>query len=107
VYRGHSLNACFKPDCIVEKTVLVEVKAVSELAPVHSAQVITYLKLTGCPVGLLINFNSPLVSANIRHLVHPDLYEKREKPRLWGVAMPAGRRPGPTIGKASREETGE
>jgi hypothetical protein len=39
------------------------------------------LKLTGCPVGLLINFNSCVVSANIRHLVHPDLYRKQERPR--------------------------
>jgi GxxExxY protein len=57
--------------------VLVEVKAVSELAPIHNAQVITYLKLTGCPVGLLINFNSPLVTDGVRRLDHPDLYKKR------------------------------
>lgn len=57
-------------------TVLVEVKAVSELAPIHSAQVVTYLKLTGCPVGLLINFNSPLVTDGLRRLEHPDLYAK-------------------------------
>jgi GxxExxY protein len=75
VYRGHSLGT-FRPDCIVEDTVLVEVKAVLELAPIHNAQVITYLKLTRCPVGLLINFNSPLVTAGVRRLKHPDLYVK-------------------------------
>ena len=77
VYRGHALGTAFRPDCIVEDTVLVEVKAVTELAPIHNAQVITYLKLTGCPVGLLINFNSPLVTDGVRHLDHPDLYKKR------------------------------
>ena len=79
IYRGHQIGTTFRPDCIVEETVLVEVKAVSELAPIHNAQVITYLKLTGCPVGLLINFNSPLVTDGIRRLDHPDFYKRRSE----------------------------
>jgi GxxExxY protein len=55
----------------VDDLVVVEVKAVSLLTPVHSAQVITYLKLTGCPVGLLMNFNVPLLTAGVRRLVNP------------------------------------
>ena len=46
-------------DVIVEELVVVELKAVELLLPVHMSQVVTYLKLTGCPVGLLMNFNVP------------------------------------------------
>jgi GxxExxY protein len=56
--------------------VLVEVKSVQALAPVHRAQVINYLKLTGLPVGLLMNFNVALMKDGIRRLVHPDFYGK-------------------------------
>jgi GxxExxY protein len=78
VYKGRVVGAPFRPDLIVADTVLVEVKAVAALAPVHTAQVITYLKLTGCPVGLLMNFNTPLLRDGIRQIVHPDLFRKRE-----------------------------
>ena len=55
---------------------VVEVKAVQAFAPVHQAQVISYLKLTGCPVGLLINFNVTLLKNGIRKVVRRDLYKK-------------------------------
>jgi GxxExxY protein len=41
------------------------------LTPIHSAQVITYLKLSGCPVGLLMNFNEPILTSGVKRLVHP------------------------------------
>jgi GxxExxY protein len=44
---------------VVENAVIVELKAVEELAPIHQAQLLSYLKLSGCPVGLLVNFNVP------------------------------------------------
>jgi hypothetical protein len=50
---------------------VVEIKAVEALAPVHEAQLITYLKLTGCPVGLSMNFNVPVLKNGIRRKVHP------------------------------------
>ena len=53
VHRVASLSS----DLVVEESVVVELKAITAFAPVHHAQLITYLKLTGCPVGLLINFN--------------------------------------------------
>jgi GxxExxY protein len=81
VYKGYELGASFFADIIVESTVLVEVKAVSALAPVHQAQIITYLKLTGCPVGLLMNFNSTVLRDGIRRVVHPDLYVKSPRNR--------------------------
>jgi len=55
----------------------VELKAVERLHPVHLAQVITYLKLTGCPAGLLMNFNSTTLKAGLKRLDHPDKYVKK------------------------------
>lgn len=52
---------------------VVEVKAVERLLPVHEAQVITYLKLTRLPVGLLVNFHVPVLKAGLRRLVNPIL----------------------------------
>jgi GxxExxY protein len=71
VYRGITV-AVYKADLVVEGAVLVEGKAVESLAPVHSAQVITYLKLTGCPVGLLINFNVPVLKSGVRRLLNSE-----------------------------------
>jgi GxxExxY protein len=73
VYKGHDLQAEFCPDVIVDDAVLVELKAVEKLVPVHKAQVITYLKLTGLPVGLLINFNVSLLKQGVQRVARPDL----------------------------------
>ena len=63
----------------MEDSVIVEIKAVERLHPVHLAQLITYLKLADKPAGLLINFNTPsLRSAGIRRVTHPDLYSKNK-----------------------------
>ena len=56
---------------------VVEVKAVDQIHPVHLAQVITYLKLTGHPVGLLLNFNVTSLRMGLKRLVHPDRYVKK------------------------------
>jgi GxxExxY protein len=76
-YRGHDIDAHFCPDIIVENTVIVELKAVDALARVHKTQVITYLKLTGCPAGLIMNFNSTTLKAGLKRLDHPERYRKR------------------------------
>lgn len=73
IYKGHELKYEFCPDLIVNGVVVVELKAVEQLAPVHKAQLITYLKLTGLPVGLLINFNVALLKYGTRRVVRPDL----------------------------------
>jgi GxxExxY protein len=57
VYQGARLDAGYRLDILVEETIVLELKAVEELAPIHKAQLISYLKLGGFPVGLLINFN--------------------------------------------------
>jgi GxxExxY protein len=72
-YRGRHLATAYELDLLVQDRVIVEVKAVSALAPVHKAQLLTYLKLTGRPVGLLINFNVPVLRAGVSRLVNPAL----------------------------------
>jgi GxxExxY protein len=76
LYRGTAVDSPFRLDIVVDELVIVEVKAVQTTAPVHHAQVISYLKLTGCPVGLLINSNVTLLKHGIRKVVRPDLYKK-------------------------------
>lgn len=67
-YRGE-LIAEHRPDLIVEGQIVVEVKSVERLAPIHWAQVLTYLRVTGLRVGLLLNFNSPTLRAGTRRVV--------------------------------------
>ena len=57
VYDGEEIDAGYRLDLLVEDRVIVELKAVDRILPIHEAQLITYLKLSGCKVGLLINFN--------------------------------------------------
>lgn len=76
VYRGVPVDSHFRLDIVVDELVVVEVKALTQVAAVHHAQVITYLKLTGCPVGLLINFNVSVLTNGVRRVVRPDLYRK-------------------------------
>ena len=63
---------------IVDDAVVGELKVVEKLAPVHKAQVITYLKLTGLPLGLLMNFNVPLLKQGTHRIARPDLLIRNE-----------------------------
>jgi GxxExxY protein len=58
------------PDLIVEDFVVVEVKSVPALLPVHEAQLLTYLRLTNCAIGLLINFNGPVLVNGVRRVIN-------------------------------------
>lgn len=69
VYRDVKVDAAFRLDLEVEGRVVVEVKAVERLLPLHEAQLLTYLKLTGLSLGLLMNFNVPMMKDGIRRLV--------------------------------------
>lgn len=69
VYDGIKLDAGYKLDLLVEDTEVVELKAIEALAPIHQAQVISYLKLTGKPIGLLINFHSLHLKDGIKRFV--------------------------------------
>lgn len=68
VYRGEIIGE-YIPDLIVENTVVVEVKSVSHLEPVFTAQVVTYLRLTQLRVGLLLNFNAPKLIDGLKRVV--------------------------------------
>ena len=76
-YKGQRISSGLKLDLLVDDCLVVELKAVECLHPVHLAQVITYLKLTGCPAGLLMNFNATTLRAGLKRLTHPDLYVKK------------------------------
>jgi len=69
-YRGVLLDCGYRPDLLVEGAVVVEIKSVEGLLPIHKAQLLTYLKLTGCKVGLLINFNSIKLVDGVVRLVN-------------------------------------
>jgi GxxExxY protein len=76
-YKGHRLKRGLKIDLLVEECVVVEVKAVERVLPVHLAQAITYLKLTGHPAALLMNFNSTTLRAGLRRLNHPTCHAQK------------------------------
>jgi GxxExxY protein len=71
VYRGRTLDCGYRIDLLVENEVIVEVKAVERLEAVHGAQVLSYLRLSGCKVGLIINFNVKwLISQGVKRVVN-------------------------------------
>lgn len=69
VYKGVRLDVGYRMDMVVERLVVVELKVVSRLEPVHTSQVLSYLRLAGKPVGLLINFNVIALRQGIRRIV--------------------------------------
>ena len=68
-YKGVPLNEDFRLDLIIGDKVVVELKVVRELAPIFEAQLLTYMRLTKCRIGLLINFNVPVLKDGIKRLV--------------------------------------
>jgi GxxExxY protein len=67
-YKGVALECGYRVDFLVERALVVEVKAVERLLPVHAAQLITYLKLLRTPAGLLVNFHAPTLRRGLRRL---------------------------------------
>lgn len=70
VYRGVQLDCGYRLDLVVENQIILELKAVEKLLPIHEAQLLSYLKLSGLNRGLLINFHSQLLKDGIKRLVH-------------------------------------
>ena len=70
VYKGMVLDASYRLDLVVEDAVVVELKSVAKLETVHEAQLLTYLNLSGRPVGLLINFNVPKLVLGVKRLIN-------------------------------------
>ena len=69
-YKGVKLDCGYRIDLVVEGTLIVELKTEQELQPIHEAQLLTYLKLSGLAVGLLINFNVPVLRRGIKRIVN-------------------------------------
>jgi GxxExxY protein len=70
VYKDIKLSGGYRCDLLVERKIIVEIKSVDSLADIHLAQVITYLKLSGCKLGLLVNFNVSHLKDGIRRVIH-------------------------------------
>ena len=70
VYDGVRLETGLRPDVLIEECLIVEIKSVERMIPLYDAQLLTYLKLTGYRLGLLINFNVALLKDGIKRVVH-------------------------------------
>jgi len=70
IYEDVILDAGYRVDLLVERKLVVEIKSVEALKDLHLAQILTYLKLSGCKLGLLINFNSVLFKNGVRRVVN-------------------------------------
>jgi GxxExxY protein len=69
VYKGAKLDCGYRADIVVLGRIIVEIKAIASIAPVHDAVMLTYLRLSGCKIGLLINFYSPVLKDGIKRYV--------------------------------------
>ena len=69
-YKGIRLNANLRLDALVNKQLILEIKSCDTLLPIHEAQLLTYLKLTGLKIGLLINFNVPVLKEGIKRIAN-------------------------------------
>lgn len=67
-YKGLQLDCSYRLDFLVEQAVIVELKTVEALQPIHEAQLLTYLKLAGIQIGLLLNFNVPVLKSGIKRM---------------------------------------
>lgn len=69
-YKGRQLDSFYRVNMVVEKEAVLELKAVDHLLPVYKAQLLSYLKLSGKKIGLLINFNVPVLKSGIKRVVN-------------------------------------
>jgi GxxExxY protein len=83
LYKGVKLDCGYKMEVVVEECVVVELKTVEKIMPVHTAQLLTYLKLYRRPVGLLINFNVPVLKDGLKRIVN-HFCDSSASPRLGG-----------------------
>ena len=81
-YKDVNLDCGYRLDLVVEQMLIVELKAVEQMLPIHEAQLLTYLKLSDLTLGLLINFNVPVLKAGIKRIANN--YQSSASPRLCG-----------------------
>ena len=72
IYKDTRLDCAYRLDLVVERTVVVEVKSLAALLPIHQAQALTYLRVTGLPVGLVINFNVERLVDGVKRVINPN-----------------------------------
>jgi GxxExxY protein len=70
VYKNVKLDCGYRLDTLIKDIVIVEIKSIDLIMPIHHAQVLSYLKLSGCKVGLLINFNETLFKHGVHRIVN-------------------------------------
>ena len=88
-YKGAEVDCGYRMDVVVDGSVLIEIKNVERLLPIHLAQVITYLRLSSIPVGLLVTFNVRVLTAGLRRLWLPDPSPSSSSPDLPCPLSPA------------------
>ena len=81
-YKEVNLDCGYRLDLVVEQKLIVELKAVESLLPIHEAQLLTYLKLSGLTLGLLVNFNVPVLKSGIKRIANN--FQDSASPRLRG-----------------------
>ena len=81
-YKDVNLDCGYRLDLVIEQKLIVELKAVESLLPIHEAQLLTYLKLSALTLGLLINFNVPVLKSGIKRIVSN--FQGSASPRLRG-----------------------
>lgn len=81
IYKDVRLDCGYRLDFVIEPSLIVELKAVAELAPIHEAQLLTYLKLARLPLGLLINFNVPALRTGVKRVAAGELFRPEESGR--------------------------
>ena len=82
-YKSVNLDCGYRLDVLIEESVIVELKTVESILPVHTAQLLTYLKLANIQVGLLINFNVAVLKHGVKRIVN-NFQESSASPRLGG-----------------------
>lgn len=70
IYKGTDLGLGFRADILVEEKIIIEIKSVVELAPVHHKQLLNYLKITNLHLGILVNFNSNSINSDIVRIIN-------------------------------------
>jgi len=88
-YKEVQLDCGYRLDFVIEGLLIVELKAVTELQPIHEAQLLTYLKLGGKSLGLLVNFNVPTLKQGVKRVACGDLFKEGLNPRRLGFRLPS------------------
>ena len=89
-YKGLQLDCNYRIDLLVEDAIVVELKSVEQILPIHSAQLLTYLKASHKQIGLLINFNVPVLKDGVKRMVH-----KYSEPNTSALSATSAISPGP------------